>query len=351
MLNCKVKEIIDSNNFMRYPAIFTLIILVVALSFCSLFIFFSDSSSDSPTRTNWQLQRIIADNNSNNKTGSLTSNIDFKTDSILPVSADKEDIQPHFKDDKAPINLGSTTCMVIDRGSGSVLLKQNENKMVPIASISKLATALVWLEQNINWNGIYQVKSNDMVGGGKSNIAAGEKVKIKDLFFLSLTASDNSATEALAHTAGMTDAQFVNLINKDLKEWGLDNTHFSDPTGLSDNNISTAADVAKLAQLAFAKKEIREATLTKQYSFVNAAGVSKSAQNTDLLLDIFPRDGIKIVGGKTGHTDSAGYCFVGQFVNEGGHEVISVVLGGPDINSRFAETKHLISWTYGNYLW
>jgi D-alanyl-D-alanine carboxypeptidase (penicillin-binding protein 5/6) len=70
-----------------------------------------------------------------------------------------------------------------------------------------------------------------------------------------------------------------------------------------------------------------------------------------LLLDIFPQDGVKIVGGKTGYTSTAGSCFVGQFTNEGGKEIISVVLGGADINSRFEETKRLVNWTYDNYLW
>lgn len=335
---------------MKYPVLFIFVILTVSLLFCSLFIFFSSSSSDSPAWASTSQQNAVVDDN-NNKIDSTASNIDLKAYSVFPVSADKEDAIPHLKKDATVIDLADTTCMVIDQASGVALLKQSENKMVAIASISKLATALVWLEQNIDWSNIYQVGTNDIVGGDKSNIVPGEKVKIKDLFFLSLAASDNSATEALVHTTGMTDAQFVDLINKELQDWGLVNTHFSDPTGLSDGNVSTAANVAKLAQLAFVRKEIREATLTKQYDFVDAAGVSKSAKNTDLLLDIFPRDGIRIVGGKTGHTNSAGYCFVGQFVNEDGHEIISVVLGGLDINSRFAETKKLISWTYDNYLW
>ena len=71
----------------------------------------------------------------------------------------------------------------MDKASGAILLKQNKNKTLAIARISKLASALVFLEQNLDWEKTYKIKASDIVGGGKNNIAPGDEIKLKDLFF------------------------------------------------------------------------------------------------------------------------------------------------------------------------
>lgn len=334
---------------MRFSILFISVILSLSILFCSIFIFISDSTVGLAVLADEDQQgRVLgASDISVDMITGMSSN--FKAS--FPASENKRSAPPKLKEGVNKIDLENIACLIMDKASGAVLLKQNENKVMPIASISKLATVLVFLEQKIDWETVYQVKTSDIISGGRNNIYAGEKIKLKDLFFLSLVGSDNSATQALAHATGMTSEQFVKRINEKFKELGLTNTHFDDLTGLSDANTSTALDVVKLAQAAFTKKEIREATLTKKYKFTDVDGRSGEASNTDELLDIFPVNGIKIVGGKTGFTTSAGYCFVGQFVDKNGHEIVSVVLGGPDINSRFEETKRLVHWTYDNYLW
>ncbi|MCX6796151.1 MAG: serine hydrolase [Candidatus Falkowbacteria bacterium] len=334
---------------MRFSFFPILILLVVSLLFCSLFIFYSnpDINPAALADTDGQNQALGAIDTSINLAETNSTSLNYS----LPPSNDKQSLPPRLKDNAEKIDLENVVYLVMDKESGAILLKQNESTSTAIASITKLATALVFLEQKLDWERTYKIKAIDIIGGGKSNIMPGEEIKIRDLFFLSLASSDNSATEALVHATGMTDEKFGAEINRKLAEWQLDNTHFSDPTGLSNANVSTAADVAKLAKLAFANKDIREATLTKRYEFITKAGVTRVAKNTDLLLDIFPQNGVKVVGGKTGYTENAGYCFVGQFVNGSGHEIISVILGGPDINSRFAETKRIVHWTYNNYLW
>lgn len=331
---------------MRFTIFSIFIIITVSLLFCSIFLF----TSSAP-----ETQTALADTDSQEKflsdNESVAVSLGLRPVGGFPESENKKIAAPRLKTDAAPIDLKDTTCLVMDKASGAILLKQNEAKVTPIASISKLASALVFLDQNLDWEKEYTVKAGDLVGGGRENVAAGTKIKIKDLFFLSLVSSDNSATEALVHAAGLNDEEFIKKTSEKFKELAMGKTSFSDPTGLSDNNVSTAIDVAKLAQVAFTKKEIREATLTKNYEFTDANGRKRNVGNTDLLLDIFPQNGIRIVGGKTGYTQSAGYCFVGQFIDGAGHEIISIVLGGPDINSRFEETKRLVHWTYANYLW
>ena len=334
---------------MRFSIFTIFIILTVSIIFCSVFIFASGADHNPTVLADSDSQGRVLGVTDGNITVSPELNLDYTAG--FPQSEDKKVIAPKLKDGAIMPDLNDLTCLVMDKASGAILLKQNENKILAIASISKLASALVFLEQNLDWEKTYKIKASDIVGGGKNNIAPGDEIKLKDLFFLSLVGSDNSATEALTHATGLSDEQFIEKINSKMKELGLSNTSFSDPTGLSDANVSTALDVAKFAQAALVRKEIREATLTKNYSLTTVAGIKRGVRNTDILLDIFPQNGIKIVGGKTGYTVNAGYCFVGQFTDNNGHEIISVVLGESDINSRFEVTKRLVHWTYDNFVW
>jgi D-alanyl-D-alanine carboxypeptidase len=221
----------------------------------------------------------------------------------------------------------------------------------PIASISKLMTALVFLDHNPGWDFVHEIKPEDRREGGKIYLTPGEKVKVKDLFYSSLVASDNIATMALVGSAGMTEDDFVAKMNEKAAALELKDTHFGDPLGLDDANISTALEVARFAQAALSNEEIKKATLTKKYEFTTADGKKKTVYNTDNLLSIFPKDGVDLRGGKTGYTEAAGYCFVGEFTNQDGRDVISVVLGSGGKDDRFKFTSDMIRWIYDNYVW
>jgi len=240
---------------------------------------------------------------------------------------------------------------VIDYESDVLLFNHRTSEIVPIASITKLMTALVFLDFNPGWDFIYEIKEEDRREGGKVYLYWGEKVKVKDLFYLSLVSSANTATIALVHSTGLSEVEFVEKMNEKAQELGLVSTVFSDPVGLNSNNVSTAWEVAKLAKTVLAHKDIRQATLTKTYEFKTLSGKEKKVYTTDYLLDNFPQNGIKIIGGKTGYTEAAGYCFVGQFVNEDGWEIISVVLGSQGYKDRFEQTKYLVEWVYESYEW
>lgn len=222
------------------------------------------------------------------------------------------------------------------------------DKRQPIASISKLMTALVFLDHNPGWEKVYQVTSNDSIDGGKVNLFSGEKLTIKDLFYTSLVGSDNGATLALVHATGLSEEDFIKEMNAKANKIGLFSTSFADPTGLSSNNQSTAKDVARLAKEAFANLEIRQAATAREHRYQTLDGRKKDIISTDyLLFDSWP--GITVVGGKTGFIDSAGYCFVGQFRNKDGQEIVTAVLGAPGKQERFVETKKLVSWVFQNY--
>lgn len=240
---------------------------------------------------------------------------------------------------------------VIDCKSDDVLFGKQEDQIWPIASITKLIAALVFLDYNPGWDTIYQIKIEDKQEGGRIYLFTGEKVKVKDLFYFSLVGSDNTAAMALVRSTGLSDEEFINKMNEKINALGLKNTHFDDPVGLSSGNVSTAKEIAALARAAFANEDISAASLTKAYEFETLGGRKKKINNTDSLLDIFPQNGIKILGGKTGYIEASGYCFVGKFADHGGNEIISVVLGADSYNARFDQTKEMVERVYKNYQW
>lgn len=240
---------------------------------------------------------------------------------------------------------------VADIQENKILFEKQADKEWPLASITKLMAALVFLDYNLGWEEIYEVRHEDRREGGKIYLFTGDKVKIKDLFYLSLVGSGNTETVGLVNSTGLSEEEFVKKMNEKAESMGLTNTRFYDPAGLNNSNVSTAKETAVFAKIALADKDISEATLAKNYSFTTQGGRKKVIYNTDDLLDIFPQNGIKIAGGKTGYTEAAGYCFVGKFIDHNGREMISVVLGGDSKDSRFTQTRGLVEWAYENYVW
>ncbi len=267
----------------------------------------------------------------------------------LPSSNDSSRIPQ--KKGEANFDLSAVSGIAIDCESGSLLFSKEIDKQVPIASLTKLLTALVFLDHNPGWETFYKIRAEDRREGGKIYVYTGEEIKIKDLFYLSLVGSANTATVALVHSTGMSEEKFVQAMNDRAKEIGLKETYFYDAVGLDYANISTAKEVAQFTQFALANKDISQATLAKRYEFCTREGKKTIVDSTDMLLHVFPQNGIKIIGGKTGYIKMAGYCFTGKFINQAGKEIVSVILGGIDRDSRFHQTKELVKWVYENYQW
>lgn len=249
------------------------------------------------------------------------------------------------------IDLPADKAAVLSDDGRVFFFGKNANDIQPIASITKLMTALVFLDNNPDWETTYVIGRDDMIEGGKLNLFRGEEIKLRDIFKTSLIASDNGATMALVHASGLTEEEFVKKMNEKALMLGLVDTNFQDPIGLSDDNVSTAREVALLAKEALTRPEITEATESKSYRFTTLDGREKMVESTDYLL-FDPEDNqFQVIGGKTGYTDKAGYCFVGRFKDLNGREIISVVLNSSGKNDRFRESKSLVKWVFDNYTW
>lgn len=255
------------------------------------------------------------------------------------------------KESAAEFNLAATSGAVLLVKNNTFLYEKNANDKQPIASLTKLMTALVFLDHNPGYNKEYVFSKNDNVSGGKNNLFPGDTVTLENLFHASLIASDNSATLALARSTGLSDADFVKAMNEKAIKIGLFNTNFFDPTGLSDKNISTARDIARLAKEALGHSDIKEATTKKDYVFSTKEGREKKIASTDYLLYSNDNKNINLLGGKTGYTERAGYCFVGKFADDRQDEIISVVLNSNGKNDRFLETKSLVDFVFTNFNW
>ena len=254
---------------------------------------------------------------------------------------------PYEIDDISDFDIKAKAAIVLDQETDMVLYSENSKEKMPIASLTKIMTALVVLE-NVDLDGVVIIsKSAFDTDGRKDGLIVNEKINAKDLLKIMLIRSNNSAAVSLAeHTSGSVE-EFVKLMNERASLLGLENTNFSNPTGFdSEGNYSTAYDIAQLFDYASDKPLIWEILRTQRLNLTSLDKKTKHRlKNTNLLLGRLKN----ITGGKTGLTDEAGQCLVlivGDPVDD--HKIISVVLGAED---RFLETEKLVRWVFRNYKW
>lgn len=240
--------------------------------------------------------------------------------------------------------VNSNKYIVLDVKNDIVLYEKDSLEVQPIASITKLMTALVALDLNPDWNKSYKITREDRREGGRIYLYLGDEVSIRDLFELSLVGSANTATFALVNSLNFSKDEYVNLMNIKAKELGMKNTFFSDVTGLSINNKSNAKDISILVREALSREEIQSVVEKSVLTIETKKGREVEVESTDKLLD---EDlGIRYLkGGKTGYLPEAGYCFAAKFEKDN-EELITVVLGADGKNDRFDDTIKLVSWSY-----
>jgi D-alanyl-D-alanine carboxypeptidase len=242
--------------------------------------------------------------------------------------------------------IGADAAIIADFESGEVLWGKNHNKKMQIASITKLMTAIVALEQGDISENVIVSRNAANTGGSKIWLYSGEEITLSNLLKASLIHSGNDAAIAISEHIGGSTEEFVKKMNQKAKELRLYGTKFANPIGFDDlNNHSTVRDLSLLARYAYRKPFIRNAVKTKTTTIASTDGkLTHDLTSTNKLLDSF----LNVMGLKTGHTEAAGLCFVSIIENDKGNKIITVVLNSPD---RFAETKMLASWAFRSYIW
>jgi D-alanyl-D-alanine carboxypeptidase len=282
----------------------------------------------------------------------------FTSRSFLPLSSKVEQstTNPVAPTKKDPARLGietkSKAAVIMDWETGKFLFKKNADEPLPVASITKLVTALVTLESNVDLDRPIDILSSDVRLGGASYIMPGEKIKIIDLIHASLISSENSASVALSRSTEMSQEEFVKAMNRFAEHNGLKNFKFTEPSGLDAKNVASAKDVAILVRQALRNEIIREIVLKNNYEFDAVDGLHHSLRNTDdLLTSLITQSPYGFLGGKTGFLEEAGYCFGAAARNSDGNRVVAVVLGAADKKARFNEVSGLIYWAFDAYTW
>ena len=216
---------------------------------------------------------------------------------------------------------------VIEAESGRVLFEKNKDKKVPMASTTKIMTAITAIENCENLDEKFEISPKAVgVEGTSLYLRKGDVYSTRDLLFALMLISGNDASVAIAeHVAGST-SEFVTLMNELAKKIGANNTHFANTHGLdADGHYTTAYDLAKITAYALNNDTFREIVSTKNTKITNGNGENRYLKNKNKLL--FTLDGC--IGVKTGFTNDAGRCLVSA-VERNGMRLVCVVLNcGP----------------------
>lgn len=261
---------------------------------------------------------------------------------------EEKKIIPHKIDNNSwGVKITAQAAAVMDKETSLVLWQKNADQVRSLASITKLMTVLVFLDHNPGWDQVISMEQQDETSEIQPNILRGESVTVRDLFNVTLVASDNNTAKALARSTGLSQEEFVKEMNNKALALKMSQSHFVEPTGLDAGNQATALDVLKMAQAAFAKSEIQKAVIQKNYSLVTQGGRSQKVVSTNNLL----RSYLDIKAGKTGYIEAAGYCLVVEVANDDEREILTVVLGSTAHENRFQDAKILSGWVFENYEW
>ncbi len=248
------------------------------------------------------------------------------------------------------MSISAQSSLVVDWESGLVLYSENAEQVRAIASITKLMSALVFLEHNPGWDTAVTITADDQRAGATPIFRVGETVTVRDLFAAALMQSSNEAIVALQRTTDLAPAVFVEEMNALAEQLGMTTASFAEVTGLSGQNTASAHDVAKLVRAALSHPDIARFSGQGRYQ-ATVNGVQRRIDATNWLIGSYLDDEpFDILGGKTGFTEQAGYCLT-TAVQRGDQRVISVVLGSGSIDSRFSDTKALLDWAWRNYQW
>ncbi|MDR0481397.1 MAG: D-alanyl-D-alanine endopeptidase [Gallionellaceae bacterium] len=238
--------------------------------------------------------------------------------------------------------LRSNIALIYDEKTQHPLYQKNADTVAPIASISKLMTAMVVLDANLPMNESIRITHEDIdtLKGTHSRIKPGMELTRGELLKLALMASENRAAAALARTyPGGTQAAVAQM-NAKARELGMDDTQFFDPTGLNSNNVSTAADLVKMVQAAHTYSRIRKATTTTSDQIAPAGFGAIKFNNTNPLVK---NASWNIELSKTGYINEAGRCLVMKAtINR--RPVVIVLLDSWGKNTRVGDANRVRKW-------
>src|SRR3989344_5889230 len=269
---------------------------------------------------------------------------------VQPV-VEQNSIGPHRVN---PENLGivvsAQSVIAIDEETGAVLFEKNADDVRPLASLTKLWTIKAVKQVFRDPETRITMTQADTRNGSVPRVYPGERILLNDAIALTMIASDNSMAAALmrsaAREAASTEEELLQKISSSLQ---LTHTLLKEPTGLSAQNVSTAREVARMAQEVFRDPDSVSIAGMPEYQLrVQGSQRLVRFRNTNVLLN---KDWPRIIAGKTGFTEEAGGNLVVLAQNDTGRRIIVVVMGSISSEERFQDVKNSIYWVFDNWEW
>ena len=261
---------------------------------------------------------------------------------VSPVGATAQSLR--FTTDASGVTVPApraAAAILYDPATGQVLWESAADVERSIASLTKMMTAVVFLESEPDLSQEVTVQRDDTRRAFTTRLRPGYVVSLNDLLHLMLIGSDNVAARVLARTSRYGAEGFVTQMNEKARALGLDNTHYDDPSGLGRDNRSTAYDTVRLLALVSSYPVI--ASIMQMPGYIARAGTRQLAVRTTNQL---VRNGdYDVLAGKTGFLSRAGYCLATLLqLPDSGRQVALVILGAPSSATRFREARGLVAW-------
>ncbi len=254
-------------------------------------------------------------------------------------------VQAKSSTSKIKLSLTGKSAVIMDIDSGKLLYSKNANVKRHNASTTKLATAIVAVEQNKSLKKKIKISSNVGKIGSDADIVklgmrTGDSYYLKDLLHAMLLKSANDTAVAIAEGTSGSEARFMKQVNKKMKKIGCRKTVFGTPSGLrsSKTHYTTAKDLALITRYAYQNDTIRSILKKKTYSFKSLGGRKHTVSSTNILLK--NKDYYCI--GKTGNGDTAKYCYTGVYTYKG-HSYVIVSLGNATDGGKWNDAKKMIA--------
>ena len=323
----------------------------------------SSSGSAPPTATIWSEEQALKFFNehegSPQGSATLTTNIRTQTppasatittttrsvDGVISTADNKKTVQifdTNRYSNQPSVN--ARAALVMDANTGEVLYSKNTNAALPIASVTKLMTAVVTADARLNMNETITLNTSDFAGAGGKNssstLRVGDQMNRAEALLFALMKSENPAAAALARTYPGGKTAFVAAMNAKAKELGMHNSRFLESTGLHPANVASARDLGVLVSTASQYGLIRQFSTTPSYDFNLGYRVLKSNNTNGLVRN----GGYNINLSKTGFINEAGRCVV-MHTTLNNRPVAVVILGANSTEARNNDAIRLMNWT------
>jgi D-alanyl-D-alanine carboxypeptidase (penicillin-binding protein 5/6) len=245
-----------------------------------------------------------------------------------------------------PPPIGSPSAILEDLGTGQVLFAKGPDWRRPIASLTKVMTALVVLSRTKPGDTVVVEGTATSQSGSVLGLRVGERITVRELLFALLLQSSNDAAVALAEHVGGTVPGFVAMMNRQAVRMKLSHSRFTGPSGLDNGGVSSARDMAAIARAAYQSSLFGQIVRTRFHDVPAPSAPPRHIQNRNVLLWLYPG----AIGVKTGFTTPAGHCLIAA-ADRGGTRLVAVVLGasGPEDGGVFNDGAALLNYGFAAF--